>query len=143
MAKAFKNMKHPVWSTEAEYLEFLRLLERMCGAAAHKVVAPGGSLRFAFSALRTPIGLVDVFRFQRKDAWDSDQPMSAAFGQGMFKYEGSNIQASDICDSGYKYVLPDPTPQLYTVKTAPPLLEIVNAVHSASNVSNNYSWEGP
>ncbi|MBN8549389.1 MAG: hypothetical protein J0M12_08755 [Deltaproteobacteria bacterium] len=135
--------KHPIWRSEIEFTEFLRELEKLCQASQHVVTSSDGQLKFHFSVLETNLGRVDVFRYQRREAWDSGEPASVQIGQGMFRYGESIVQVTDLCDSGYKYVLPYPEVALYTVASAPSLEQIVQAVKGGRNVSEDFTWQGP
>lgn len=132
---------HPVWNTGAEYSEYLRFLNEMCACNAHEIVASTGTIKFGFSAIQTDIGFIDILRFQSKDRWELGVPWSAMIGQGMFKYEGSIIHVNDLCNTGYKFILPDPTPHLYTVKSSPSLGEVVIEIKNGKNVSDQYKWD--
>ena len=133
------------FASKDEYTDFLRFLDQLCNEASYKVTrGEKERLEFAFSSLDTSIGPVDVFRYQSEENWDSDEPYSCQLGQGMFNYDGTTVEVNDRCDSGWKYYLPNPEPQVYGGDNdIPSLQELVEMVRKARDVSSSYEWKGP
>ena len=100
-------------------------------------------LKFAFSVLESSAGLIDVFRFQREEAWHSSNPYSAQIGRGMFRFNGSEVEVNEVCDSGWKYLLPSPDVILYeAVGEIPSLKELTELIRESKNVSDRFIWKG-
>ena len=138
-------MNDEVFKSEEEFVGFLNFLDRKCMSSAHEVILGiQAKLKFAYNCLESNIGMIDVFRYQYEENWNSKNPYSCQIGQGMFLYNDREVIVNDRCDSGWKYCLPNSKAEIYEdVTDIPTLTMLIDVLKESKDLTGNFIWKGP